>query len=78
MPFVMTLACLQMGMTPAEVLTASTLNAAHSLGLEHSVGSLQVGKRADMLVLDAPNYLHLTHEVNRDVVRAVVKDGRLI
>ncbi len=78
MPFVMTLACLQMGMTPAEALTASTINAAHSLGVEQSVGSLQVGKRADMLVVDAPNYLHLTYELNRDMVRAVVKDGRLI
>jgi imidazolonepropionase len=77
-PFVMTLACLQMGMTPAEALTASTINAAHSLGLEHKVGSLQVGKRADLLVLDAPNYLHLTYELNRDVVRTVVKDGHII
>jgi imidazolonepropionase len=78
MHFVMTLACLQMGMTPAEALTASTINAAHTLGLEHRVGSLQVGKRADLVVLDAPNYLHMAYELNRDVVRTVVKDGRVI
>jgi imidazolonepropionase len=78
MPFVMTLACLQMGMTPAEALTASTINAAHCLGLDHAVGSLQVGKRADLVVLDAPNYLHLAYELNRDVVRTVVKDGHII
>ena len=78
MPFVMTLACLQMGMTPAEALTASTINAANSLALEDRVGSLLVGKRADLLVLDAPNYLHLTYELNHEVVRTVVKEGHII
>jgi len=78
MPFVMTLACLQMGMTPAEALTASTINPAHSLGLDHLVGSLQVGKRADLVVLDAPNHLHLAYNLNRDIVRTVVKDGHII
>jgi imidazolonepropionase len=78
MPFVMTLACLQMGMTPAEALTASTINPAHSLGLEDRVGSLLVGKRADLVVLDAPNYVHLAYNLNRDIVRAVVKDGHVI
>jgi imidazolonepropionase len=78
MPFVMTLACLQMGMTPAEALTASTINGAHTLGLDERIGSLQVGKRADMVVLDAPNYLHLAYNLNRDIVRTVVKDGQVI
>jgi imidazolonepropionase len=78
MPFVMTLACLQMGMTPAEALTASTINAAHCLGLDERVGSLQVGKRADLVVLDAPNHVHLAYSLNRDIVRTVVKDGHVI
>ncbi len=78
MPFVMTLACLQMGMTSAEALTASTINAAHCLGLDESVGSLQVGKKADLVVLDAPNHVHLAYSLNRDVVRTVVKDGRIM
>jgi imidazolonepropionase len=78
MPFVMTLACLQMGMTPAEALTASTVNAAHTLGLDDKLGSLLVGKRADLVVLDAPNYVHLAYNLNRDIVRAVVKDGHVI
>ncbi len=78
MPFVMTLACLQMDMTPAEGLTASTINAAHTLGLEDRVGSLQVGKRADLVLLGAPNYVHLAYNLNRDIVRAVVKDGHVI
>jgi imidazolonepropionase len=78
MPFVMTLACLQMGMTPGEALTASTINPAHSLGLEDRVGSLMVGKRADLVVLDAPNHVHLAYNLNRDIVRTVVKDGHVI
>ncbi len=78
MPFVMTLACLQMGMTPAEALTASTINAAQCLGLDEQVGSLQVGKRADLVVLDAPNHVHLAYSLNRDVVRTVVKDGHIM
>jgi imidazolonepropionase len=78
MPFVQTLACLQMGMTPAEALTASTINAAHCLGMDHRVGSLQVGKRADLVVLDAPNFLHLAYNLNRDVVRTVVKEGKIV
>jgi imidazolonepropionase len=78
MPFVMTLACLQMGMTPAEALTASTVNGAHALGVEDRVGSIQVGKRADLVVLDAPGYSHIAYTLNRDIVRAVVKDGHVI
>jgi len=78
MPFVMTLACLQMGMTPAEALTASTINGAYSLGLDDRVGSILVGKRADLVVLDAPNHLHIAYNANRDIVRTVVKDGHVI
>ena len=78
MPFVMTLACLQMGMTPAEALTASTINGAYSLGLDDGVGSISVGKRADLVVLDAPNHLHIAYNANRDIVRTVVKDGHVI
>jgi imidazolonepropionase len=50
MPFMLSLACLQMGLSPAEALTASTINAACSLDLEHQIGSLQDGKQADFLI----------------------------
>ncbi len=78
MPFVMTLACLQMGMTPAEALTASTINAAESIGLGHRVGSLVVGKRTDLVVLNATDYRQLAYNINNDAVRAVVKEGRIV
>jgi imidazolonepropionase len=56
MPMIMSLACTQMKMTPAEALTAATLNAACSLDLQHEVGSLEVGKVADFVVHEASDY----------------------
>jgi imidazolonepropionase len=59
MQFTVSLACHKMRMTPAEAITASTINAAAALGLEKKVGSLEVGKRADVIVLDVPTYAQL-------------------
>ena len=53
-PLVMHLACVTFGMTMNEALVASTINAAASIGRAHSHGSLEVGKVADMLILDCP------------------------
>jgi imidazolonepropionase len=50
MPFILSLACLQMALTPAEALTAATINAAWSLGMGREVGSLEPGKQADFLI----------------------------
>ncbi len=78
MPFIMALACRQMGMTPSEALVASTINAAHALGLGHEVGSLEVGKKADLLILDSPDYRHLAYRFGANLVQAVVKAGRMV
>src|SRR5437763_15926808 len=61
MPMAIQLATLQMKMTVEEALTAATLNSAYSLRLADEIGSIEVGKRADLAVLDAPNYLHLVY-----------------
>jgi imidazolonepropionase len=61
MAMVMSLACTQMKMTPAEALTAATINAACSLDLQHEVGSLEVGKVADFVVHDAEDYRELAY-----------------
>jgi imidazolonepropionase len=71
-------AALRYRMSAAECLTAATLNAACSLGRGAEVGSLEPGKRADVVVLDAPNHRHLVYELGRSPVRAVVASGRLV
>ena len=75
MPAVIVVAVLQMGLTIEEALVAATLNAACTLGLGHDIGSIEVGKRADLVVLDAPNLLHLVYHWGVNPVRAVVKNG---
>lgn len=76
MPMVMQLATLQMRMTVEESLTAATLNGAQSLHLAAETGSLEVGKRADLVLLDAPNYLHLIYHFGVNLVRDVMRGGR--
>ena len=75
MQTVVQLATLQMKMTVEESLTAATLNGAHSLRLAHETGSIEVGKRADFLLLDAPSYLHLVYHFGVNLVSAVFRDG---
>lgn len=78
LPEVMTFGALRYRMTAGECLTAVTLNAAASLGRAHEVGSLEPEKRADVLVLDVPNHLHLVYEFGRNPVRAVVARGAVV
>ena len=77
MPFAMTVACFAMGLSLEEALTAATLNGAYSLALEDEVGSLEAGKRADLVVLRGFRLLDLVR-VGVPAVRAVVKDGRVV
>jgi imidazolonepropionase len=61
MPFILSLACLQMRLNPAEALSAATLNAACSLGLGDRVGSLEAGKDADFLIHEFSDYRELAY-----------------
>jgi imidazolonepropionase len=61
MPFMMSLACLQMGLLPAEARTAATINAAWSLGMGDQVGSLETGKQADFLIHEFTDYRELAY-----------------
>jgi imidazolonepropionase len=63
MPFMLSLACLEMRLTPAEALTAATINAAYSLGLGDQVGSLEPGKQADFLIHEFTDYRELAYFV---------------
>jgi imidazolonepropionase len=60
-PMVMSIACTQMKMTPPEAVTASTINAAYSLGRGDEIGSLEKGKRADFVIQDASDYRELAY-----------------
>jgi imidazolonepropionase len=75
MQTVMQLATLQMKMTVEESLTAATLNGAQSLRLAKETGSIETGKRADFVLIDAPNYLHLVYHFGVNLVSAVFRDG---
>ena len=69
---------LRYGFGPGEALTAATLNAAASLDRADTVGTLEPGKVADLVVTDLPNHRHLVYELGRSPVRAVVKDGQVV
>ncbi len=78
MVFVMFLACLHMGMKPSEALAATTINAAHALDLNPEVGSLEVWKLCDLVILDVASHRDIPFYVGRDIVTHVVKAGRIV
>jgi imidazolonepropionase len=78
MPMVVVLAVFELGLTIEEALTASTLNAACCLGLGDEIGSIEEGKKADLVLLDAPNLFHLVYHYGINPVAAVVKGGKVV
>jgi imidazolonepropionase len=78
LPEALAFGALRYRLTAAECLTAGTLNAACSLGRGQEIGSLEPGKRADLVVLDQPNHRFLGYEFGRNPVRAVVVRGRVV
>jgi imidazolonepropionase len=77
-PLSAALAVLYMRMSIEEVLTALTLNGAAAVGLAEDRGSLEPGKLADMLILDAPSYRHLAYNVGMNCVGTVIKRGKVV
>lgn len=75
---VMTIGCLYLRMTPAEVINAVTINAAHSVNRAHSIGSLEIGKNADIVIFDAPSYQYLPYRFGSNLVDSVIKNGKVI
>jgi len=78
MQLVVAFACHFMRLTPAEAITAATINSAHAIGRGSDVGSLEVGKRADIVILDAPNHKFLGYHFGVNLVEKVVKNGRVV
>ena len=78
LPFIMNLACMHMGMTLEEVLTATTVNAAYALNRGHQIGSLEAGKQADVIILDVANYKQLQYFYGMNHTNTVIKNGRVV
>lgn len=72
------LAVLHLRMTPAEAIAATTINAAHAIGLSKKVGSIEVGKQADILILDIDHYKQLPYFFGVNHVRTVIKKGKVL
>jgi len=75
-PMALSLASTHMKMTPAESLTAATINAAYSLGRGDEIGSLEAGKRADFVIHDCSDYREITYFFGVEHALAVFIDGQ--
>ena len=78
MQFVIQLACFKMGMTPGEAIDGATINAARAVGMENEVGSIEEGKRADLLVIDAPSHVFIPYHFGVNLVEKVIKNGKVV
>jgi imidazolonepropionase len=78
MPAILTIACADLRMTPAEVICAATINSAHAVGLAASRGSLEAGKNADFVLWDVPHWRYLPTHFGVNLVRDVYKDGQQV
>jgi len=78
MQMIIALACRQMKLTPAEAISAATINAAYALDRGDKVGSIEVGKGADIIVLDIPHHQQLPYWFGVNLVGRVVKNGVII
>lgn len=78
MQFIITLACYKMKMLPSEAIVASTINAAHAVNRDQYVGSLEAGKKADIIILDVPNHIHIPYNFSTNLVETVIKNGEVV
>lgn len=77
-PLLFSLACIKMGLTAEEALTALTLNGAAAVGRADQIGSLEPGKRADLLILQYPSFKFLIYNTAVNIVGTVIKNGRIV
>jgi imidazolonepropionase len=77
LPFALTLACTTQRMTPAEALKGATIYAARAVGLESRIGSIEVGKAADLALIDAPDVTHWLYQLRPNACVATVASGAM-
>jgi imidazolonepropionase len=78
MQIILMLACLKMRMSPAQAINAATINAAHAIGRADTIGSLEAGKQADIIILNAPNHKYIPYHFGVNLVRTVIKKGKIV
>ena len=78
LPIIITLACIYMGMNAEEVITATTINAACALDLQYDVGSIEIGKKSDMVIWDVTNYKQIPYFLGLNLVEKVIKNGIIV
>jgi imidazolonepropionase len=78
LPLAMTLACLNLGLTADEALSAVTVNAAYAIGMGEEIGSLEGGKAADLVIWNVPTSRQIPYWPAADLVRTVIKRGRIV
>jgi len=78
MPMILSLACLRMKLTPAEAITAATINSAYAIDKGNSIGSLEQGKKADMVIWGVKNYKEIPYHYGVNLVDKVIKNGEVI
>lgn len=78
LPLAMTMACVELGLTADEALTAVTINAARALGIEDEVGSIEPGKSADLVIWRVPTSTQIPYWPAADLARVVIKRGKVV
>jgi imidazolonepropionase len=78
MPMILSLACTQLRMTPAEAITAATINSAYSLGRDKQIGSLEVGKVADISIFDVDDYREIPYYFGMNTCHTTIKRGQIV
>ncbi len=78
MQMIITLACYNMKLSPAEALTAATINSACAIDRQDQIGSLEVGKKADIVIFDVPNYNFLPYQFGINLISKVIKNGKIL
>ncbi len=78
MPFIISLACLFLGLTVEEAFAAATYNAAQTLGLHNEVGSIELGKKADLIIWDLDSLIDIPYYISNHPIQKVLKNGEVV
>lgn len=77
-PLLIALACIYMQLSPEEAVTALTINGAAAVGRADRIGSIDVGKQGDLIILDYPSYKFLPYHIGMNIVKTVIKNGNIV